>query len=81
MQPISKCNKGMRFLLRVNDICSKYALVTSLKDTKNVTITNVFQKIIDKLKSKPNKIRVDQGSKFYNRSMKSWLQDNGIEMY
>ena len=58
----------MRFLLRVNDICSKYALVISLKDTKNVTITNAFQKIIDESKSKLNKIRVDKGSKFYNRT-------------
>ena len=24
---------------------------------------------------------VDKGSDFYNRSMKSWLQDNNIEMY
>ena len=24
---------------------------------------------------------VDKGSEFYNRSMKSWLQDNKIEMY
>ena len=23
----------------------------------------------------------DKGSEFYNRSMKSWLGDNGIEMY
>ena len=28
-----------------------------------------------------NKIWVDQGSEFYNRSMKSWLHDNAIEMY
>ena len=26
-------------------------------------------------------IWVDKGSKFYNRSMKSYLQDNDIEMY
>ena len=24
---------------------------------------------------------VDKGSEFYNRSMKSWLQDNNTEMY
>ena len=27
------------------------------------------------------KIWEDKGSEFYNRSMKSWLQDNNIEMY
>ena len=30
---------------------------------------------------KRNKILVDKGSKLYNRSMKSWLQDNDIKMY
>ena len=30
---------------------------------------------------KPNKIWIDKGSDFYNRSMKSWLQDNDMEMY
>ena len=27
------------------------------------------------------KVWVDKGSEFYNKSMKSWLQDNNIEMY
>ena len=30
---------------------------------------------------KPNKIWVDTDSEFYNRSMKSFLQNNSIEMY
>ena len=29
----------------------------------------------------PNKTWVDKGSQFYNRSMKSWLQDNNMELY
>ena len=32
-------------------------------------------------KKKKNKIWVDKGSEFYNRSMKSWLEKNNIEMY
>ena len=28
---------------------------------------------------KPNKIWVDKDSEFYNRSVKSWLQDNNID--
>ena len=30
---------------------------------------------------KPNKIWIDKGSEFYNRSFKKWLKDNDIEMY
>ena len=40
-----------------------------------------FQKILDEFNRKPNKIWLHKGSKFYNRSMKSWLQDNDIEIY
>ena len=81
MQLISKFNKRIRFLLCVVDIFSKCAWVIPLKDNKGVTITNAFQKKLDKSNWKPNKISVDKGSEFYNRSMKSWLQDNNIEMY
>ena len=81
MQSISKFNKGFRFLLCVIDIFSKYAWVVPLKDKKGVSIANAFQKVLDDSKRKPNKICVDKGSEFYNRSMKSWLQDNDIAMY
>ena len=30
---------------------------------------------------KPNKTWVDKSSKFYNGSMKSWLEKNNIEIY
>ena len=46
---------------------------------KGVTITNSFQKFLDESYRKPNKLQVDKGSEFYNRSMKSWLQDNNTE--
>ena len=44
-------------------------------------IITVFQKILDESGHKPNKIWVDKGTKFYNRLIKSWLEDNVIEMY
>ena len=37
--------------------------------------------MLDESKRKPNKIWVDKGSEPYNRSMKSWLEKNDIEMY
>ena len=81
MQLISKLNKGFRFLLCVIDIYSKYAWVVPLKDKKGVSIANAFQSILNKSNRKPNKIWVDKGSEFYNRSMKSWLEKNDIDMY
>ena len=51
------------------------------KDKKGVAIVNAFQKILNDSKRKPNKIRVDKGSEFYNKSMKSWLEKNNIEIH
>ena len=70
MQLISKSNKVFRFLLCVIDIYSKYAWVVPLKDKKVITIIKAFQEILDESERKPNKIWVDKGSQFYNRSMK-----------
>ena len=64
MQLLSKFNKGIRFLLCVIDIFSKYAWVIPLKDRKCAAITNDFQKILNESNRKPNKIWVDKGSKF-----------------
>ena len=60
MQLISKFNKGFRFLLCVIDIFSKYAWVVPLKDKKDVSIVDAFQKVLDDLDRKPNKIWVDK---------------------
>ena len=76
IQLISKFNKEFRFLLYFIDISSKYAWVFPLKDKKGTTITNAIQKILEESNHKPNKIWVDKGSKFYSRSMKSWLGKN-----
>ena len=52
MQLISKFNKGIRFLVCVFDIYSKYARVVPLKDKKGITITNAFQKILEEFNCK-----------------------------
>ena len=55
----------------------------------NANVTNAILKISkesNRLEAKSkglktNKIWVDKGSEFYNRSMESWLEKNDIEMY
>ena len=44
MQPLSKHNKGIRYLLRVIDLFSKYAKVVPLKDKKGRSIVMYFKK-------------------------------------
>ena len=56
-------------------------MVIPLKDKKGIIITKTFQKILDESNRKPYKIWVDKGNEFYNRTMKSWLEKNDIEIY
>ena len=79
MQLLSKYNKGIRFLLCVIDIFSKYAWVVPLKDKKGISIVKAFQSILKQSNRKPNKVWVDKGSEFYNAYFKKWLRDNGCE--
>ena len=63
------------------DIYSKYTCFIPLKDKKGITIASAFQKILNESNHKPNKTWVDRGIKFFNRSIKPFLQNNDMEVY
>ena len=80
MQLITKFNKG--FLLCVIDIYS-WVVMSGLflyYIKKDIKLYNAFLKNLN-FSCKPNKIWVDKNTEFYNKSMKSWLQDNDTEMH
>ena len=81
MQLISIYNKGIRYLLCVIYLFSRYAWVIPLKNKKGESIVEEFKKILDDSNRKPNKISLDHGSEFYNNKFKSFLKENDIEMY
>ena len=70
MQSLSKYNKGIKYLLCAIDLFSKYAWVIPFNGKKGVRIVNAFKTIWDGSNRKLNKIWVDQGSEFYNNSLK-----------
>ena len=80
MQSLSKYNKGIKYFLWAIDLFRKYAWVVPTKHNKGVSIVNTFKKVFSK-ERKPNKIWVDQGSEFYNKSFKDFSKINNIEMY
>ena len=81
MQLISKYNKGIRYLLCVIDLFSRYAWVILLKNIKGESIVEGFENILDDSNRKPNKIWVDHGSEFYNNKFISFLKRSDIEIY
>ena len=78
MQSLNR--KRNQVLLCAIDLFSKYAWVIPIKDKKGGSIVNAFKKI-NSGGRKANKIWVDQGSEFYNKSFTDFLKINNIEMY
>ena len=58
---------------------NKYVWVFPLKEKKLLVLLRL--KKLDESSGKPNTIRVDKGSEFYNISTKPWLKNNNIEIY
>ena len=81
MQLIRKYNKGIIYLLCVNDLFSRYSWVIPLKNKKGESIVEGFKKILDDSNRKRNNIWVDHGREFYNNKFKSFLKENDTEMY
>ena len=76
MQSLIKYNKGIKYLLCLIELFSKYAWVVPLKDKRGISIVSAFQKLISK--RKPNKIWVNQGGEFYNKLFKRFLKISNI---
>jgi len=67
VQPLAKYNRGIRYLLTVLDVLSKYAWVQPLKAKTGVALVHAFDKIL-KQRRQPNRLQTDRGKEFYNRT-------------
>ena len=56
-------------------------MVIPLKYKKGITISNAFQNTLNESKCKPNKVWADQGSEFYNGSMKNKMTSVSKNVY
>ena len=65
MELLRRYSKVLCFI----DVYCRYDWVLPLKNNKGEAIT------------KPNKIWIDKGSKFWNRSKKLWAERNNVEIY
>jgi len=65
MQAFSKYNKGVKYLLTVIDIFSKYGWMIPLKNKTGTEVVGALQKVFKE--RKPEKLWVDKGKEFYNK--------------
>ena len=91
---LSKYNNNYKFILTVIDIFTKYAWAIPLKNKSGLSIANGFKLVLGENphggseSRKPEKLWVDRGSEFYNKTFKSLLKEygtgkaaSGIELY
>ena len=71
MQAFSKFNRGIKYLLAVIDVFSKYGWLILLKDITGKSVASALQTIFKE--RKPEKMWVAKGREFYNKDVKGLI--------
>jgi hypothetical protein len=75
MQAFAKFNGGIKYLLTVIDVFSKYGWIALLRNKTGLEVAEAFKKIFNE--RRPKKLWVDKGKEFHNKNVKSL----GVELY
>jgi hypothetical protein len=75
MQAFARDNDGVKYLLTVIDVFSKYGWIVPLHDKSGKSTADGFMKIL-RGGRRPAKVWVDKGKEFYNKNVK-----NLVELY
>lgn len=81
MQEWKEQNDGYRFMLVVVDVFSRYAWVKPLKDKTGTKVKDMFDEIIGEVEDVPNRLWVDQGKEYFNKTFQNYLEKLGTVMY
>ena len=72
MQAFSKFNQGVKYLLAVIDVFSKYGWLIPLKDKTGKSVASALKTIFKE--RKPEKMWVDKGKEFCNKDVKDLIE-------
>ena len=72
MQAFSKDNNGIKYLLTVINIFSKFVWIVPLKRKTGQEVANAFSRILKQ--QKPCKVWVDRGKEFYNKDVQKLVE-------
>ncbi len=77
----AKDNQGVKFLLCVIDVFSKYAWVVPVKTTQGIEIAGAFDSILKKSNRKPSALQTDKGGEFMNHHFQTLLKKRKIHFF
>lgn len=85
MQPYKRENRGHRYILIVIDVFTKMAYAEPLMDKTGPVVTHAMDRIIRKVLQhhsiRIKNLQTDDGTEFFNRSMKALLDKHRINHY
>lgn len=73
-------NDGVKFILTVIDILSKYAFAVGLKEKSGSSVTKAFDYIFSSGRV-PKKLQTDRGKEFENKTLKALLKRYGVKHF
>ena len=71
MQAFSRYNKGIKYLLTIIDVFSKYGWIVPLKQKNGIAVASALEKVFKE--RKPEKLWVDKGKEFYNKDVRKLI--------
>ncbi|ODM87099.1 putative uncharacterized transposon-derived protein F54H12.3, partial [Orchesella cincta] len=77
----AKQNKNFKYLLTVIDVFSKKAYVAAIKNKTGLDVTDAFSTILKQANKKPTYLSSDLGKEFFNKTFKTFLDINKIELF
>ena len=77
---LARYNQGIRFLLIVIDVFTRFLWVVPLEDKSSKTVMTAFTEVFSGGR-RPNSIRCDKGSEFTNRWLKAFMKKTGVYLF
>ena len=81
MNQLQRKNKNHRYILTCIDILSRYGWARPLKTKQGTEVATAIEDIFKSSKRTPKRIQTDQGTEFYNASVKRLLAKYKIELF
>ena len=81
MNRIQSKNENHRYILTCIDILSRYAWARPLKTKQGPEVAKAIEDIFKSSQRQPKRLQTDQGTEFYNASVKRLLEKYNIELF
>jgi len=82
MQTLARQNNGMRYLLTVIDVFSKFAWVAPVKSKDASAISLAFKEVLEEAAPRrPRRLQTDKGKEFFNSSFAALMRRHSIQHF